>query len=239
MIARLGFFRFIADGNPLCLLEDALSSYGDSLPGSLVVLPEAVNYGKTYYLYDKDAPMLPPGDAARKLAALSRAYGVVFVAGLLDRQCRCNSAYLIRSQGEPALMRHKTRGDCTQSYDACEAPCGKNPINSQDACIGALICNEAECHAAWLAQELDRHAGPRRKVICIPASMTSTYLSGDSLDSAPWFSGKYYTVLANSRPCPDGTKSFITNKRGLKAPDSEPHGGLFLKPWHELDSLGE
>jgi predicted amidohydrolase len=240
MITKIGLFHFVDNYDlPVSSLRDALSACSEDVRGSLIVLPEAFNYGRSYSRDPGHAPKIARTAAACELAVLSHNYGAIFVAGLLDLPR--NSAYLISGMGEPVLMCHKKTGDSTNRvynsdwWQPCAADSGTDPYNFEDACIGVLICNETEYYVPRLAQELDRRAGTRRKVICIPAHMPSGYLEG-TLDFAPW-TGKY-VVFANSRPWPDGTRSFIANKAGKRAPESKGSGRFFLKTWDELDSLG-
>jgi len=245
MITKIGLFHFVENyDQPICSLRGALSECSKDVRDSLIVLPEAFNYGRSYSQDPYKESKLTQVEAANELAVLSRDHGVTFVVGLLDPPR--NSAYLVRGLGEPVLMRHKRTEDSTNTGGAChpkwwrpcEADYGSNPYICEGACIGVLICNEMDCcaSASWLAQELDQRAGTMRKVICIPAHMANGHLEGPS-GFAPWL-GKY-VVFANSRKWPDGSRSFIANRSGQWAPEPGQLGRFVLKTWDELDSLSK
>jgi len=232
MLQKIGFFRFVEKyGEPFPQLEAALSGHGGAVGGSLIVLPEAFNYGGSYSLDPPHPPRISAVVALCKLAELSGRYRVVFVVGLLVPPR--NSAYLIRADEKPLLVGHKRTQDHTRTYHPCGADCGGYPFECEGADIGVLICKDTEIYARWLAEQLSRSRASR-KVICIPAHGFDGYLSGAHLHSRHWSNS--YVVLANSAPY--GTESFIANRAGRKAEEAlGPAGKLLLKTWDELDSL--
>lgn len=233
MIKRIGFFHYVEHyDRPIESLATALSG-GGGITDSLIVLPEAFNNGKFYDDEPRMAPRLAPADAMRDLAGLARQFGVVFVAGLLDPPH--NLAVLVSQDGDK-LLAYKKSNDRTGNYEPWHGPDPANPIMIDDVCVGILLCNEVD-YPNDLIAKLDRHNGVR-KVICVPACMSSAYFSGDSMAYEHWL-GKY-TVLANSREY--GCGSFITDTKGKKVitfgyPRRLGQDGnqIIHRTWSELD----
>jgi predicted amidohydrolase len=195
-------------------LEDALSKHSD-IRNSLIVLPEAFNNGKVYYDTPCQEPRLSTPCALKQLATISKKLELVFVAGLLDPPH--NSAYLIDSDC-PRLMGYKREQDPSGNYEPCQANGGiDNPIEYQDACIGALICLDARnnCHRVTANVEKSTRT---HKIICLPASMSAGTFDSPDLPLRQY--RKKYVVLANSNPPPEGSGSFIANTTGKKMGNS-------------------
>jgi hypothetical protein len=196
--------------------------YGNSLIG----LPEGFNYGRSYYLSTPQPPRFPLDESFRRLEIISARHGVTFVVGLLDSMR--NSAYLIDGGYQPRLIHHKQVPDSTSTYAPCETDCdGENPIEQGGALIGVLICNEAEGGGSGTAARLRQRPGAR-KVICIPACMTSLVFSSD-LQSDCWQGS--FVVLANRRPHPDGCRSFVADLTGQKLAVSQKMNQIVLSRW--------
>ena len=223
-LARIGLFHFATNHrDPIGSLIDVLSNHND-IDNSLIVLPEAFNNGGDYSVQPCRQLLIGADDTLRCLAAIARERDLVFVAGLLEPPN--NSAYLI-DNGRPRLMCHK------------QAHCDiGNPIEINDACIGALICSDARDNHQRLTDKADKSTCAHR-VICIPAAMSS-----GTFDSPRFTLSGYrnkYVVLANGKPPPDTCGSFLANKVGSKVGNRNfncPHNAIFLATWSELDDLG-
>ena len=233
MLRRIGFFQLCDDDSePFGSLTKALRARSEDtdVRDSLIVLPEAFNYGRSYCRDPGKKPKFTLDEAVKELAATSKELGVVFVVSLLDPPN--NSAYWVDGNGS-RLMRHKKSADTSNTYTPWSADGGgNNPVEYEGAYIGVLICNEAErYYASSLVATLDEHSAAR-KIICIPASMTSGVFDGPSLMASYW-SGKY-VILANRRPYPDGCKSFIANTTRQMLRRSDGPNEIVLSAWEEL-----
>jgi predicted amidohydrolase len=229
MLTRIGFFQLDdADSEPFDSLTKALRARSEDtdVRGSLIVLPEAFNYGRSYCRDPGKEPRFTPEESKKELATISKEGKVVFVASLLDPPY--SSAYWIDHDGS-RLMRHKESADTSKSYTPWSGDCrGNNPLEYEGECIGVLICNEVEHYATSLAATLDEHSADR-KIICIPACMTSMMF--DAPLAARHWSGKY-VILANRMP--GGCKSFIARTNGQMACLSEGPNQIVLRAWEEL-----
>ncbi len=221
-LARIGLFHFVTDHNaPIGSLTDALSRY-DNIGKSLIVLPEAFNNGEVYNDEYYRRPLIRSDDTLKGLAAIAEERDLVFVVGLLEPPN--NSAYLI-GDGRPRLMCHK-QAHCDIS----------NPIEIDDACIGALICSDARDNYQRVTDKAEKSSCVH-KVICIPASMSSGTLDSDRLE-IPAYRNKY-VILANANPY--GCGSFLANKAGWKVEGGNfkwTHNQISVRTWSQLDDLG-
>ena len=230
MLTKIGFFQLSDDDSePFGSLTKALRARSEDtdVRDSLIVLPEAFNYGRSYCRDPGKKPKFTLDEAVKELAATSKELGVVFVVSLLDPPN--NSAYWVDGNGR-RLMRHKESADTSKSYTPWSGDCGgNNPLEYEGACIGVLTCNEAfGCYAPSLAATLDEHSAVR-KIFCIPASMTSGAFDGPLMTSH--WSGKY-VILANRMP--GGCKSFIAKTNRQMACLSEGPNQIVLRAWEEL-----
>lgn len=233
MLKSIGFLNFVRDyEEPFSFLKTALSESEIDVRDSLLVLPESFNYGRSLSRDQREAPKFPRAEAEHELKTLSHLYEVSFVVSLIE--FRRNSAYLIHGN-QTIFMGHKRKKDWSDTYDPFEGDSGENPIEHRGIRLGALICADAWSHGPALADKLDARSSAR-KIICIPAHMDAGYLEGPSLDSSHWH-GKY-VILANSKPWPEGTRSFVTNRSASKLGwPIEQRRKLFLRTWDDLDSL--
>ena len=156
MFKRVGSFHFVQDQHdPFGSLERALNDkcanyWGGDISGSLIVLPEAFNLGKSYYhprhprtKWTRGGARFPLGVALEELRRSAAARELVFIAGLVGEQL--SSAYWIEHHGPPRLMCHKLSDDHSGNYRAWD-PCdgnGENPIERRGACVGSLVCLDA------------------------------------------------------------------------------------------------
>ncbi len=220
--ARIGLFHFATNHrDPIGSLTDALSKHND-IGNSLIVLPEALNNGEVYYDQPSQA-LIGADDILKCLAAIATRRHLVFVAGLLEPPN--NSVYLIDNDC-PRLMGRK-RARCDPS----------NPIEMNDACIGALICSDAREDYERLTAKAEK-SPCAHKVICIPASMSSGTFESARFE-IPAYRNKY-VILANANPPPGGTGSFIANKVGTKFENHNfkwRHNVIFVATWSQLDDL--
>jgi predicted amidohydrolase len=230
MLTKIGFFQLSDDDSePFGSLTKALRARSEDtdVRDSLIVLPEAFNYGRSYYRDPSKEPKFSLDESVKDLATISKELGVVFVSSLLHPPS--SSAYWIDRNGS-RLMCHKKSADSSKTYTPWSGDCGgNNPLEYEGARIGVLICNEVDRYASGLAATLDESSAAR-KIICIPACMTSM-MFGAPL-TARW-SGKY-VILANRRPWPDGCKSFIGNTTGQMLCLSEGPNQIVLRAWGEL-----
>jgi predicted amidohydrolase len=101
MISGIGFFQFVEDKwiDPIGSLEKQLREQRPARD-SLIVLPEAFNFGADYKDNSPLPPRIPAREALAKIAQFSRCYGVVLVAGILIPE---NSASAARQRTAPYL----------------------------------------------------------------------------------------------------------------------------------------
>jgi predicted amidohydrolase len=242
-VTRIGFFHFVADHtDPIRALQTALRECGD-VEDSLIVLPEGFNNGKPYengalheYQRKREA-QIDHCWTLQNLVRIAESAKVIFVAGILDGVN--NSAYLVESGG-PRLMCHKQADDETDNYDPCTVDYDKrNPIHLPAAGVWiiTLICKDFADRPRL--KKLSEKCGVGRKVVCIPASMSDAYFSGDIYTSYDHLLGKY-VVLANSNPITSAScGSFIGNLNGRKVAqctpaDAEQRNRIHLRSWSEL-----
>jgi len=156
MFKRVGFFHFVQNQrDPLGSLDKALKDrsadyMSGDISGSLIVLPEAFNLGKSYYhlhhpktTWTQGGAMFPLWATLEWLRNSAAARGVVFVAGLVGDQF--SSAYWVDYNGPPHLMCHKLGEDHSGNYWPWVPGDGNgdNPIERYGACVGSLICLDA------------------------------------------------------------------------------------------------
>jgi predicted amidohydrolase len=221
--ARIGLFHFVeGHARPVQALTDALSKH-DDISNSLLVLPEAFNAGEPYY-DQLPTRVISAEGILKSLSVIAGKHDLVLVAGMLTprNSVYLNSVYLIDSNGQ-RLMGHK-RADC----------CGANPIAVKDVCIGALICSDAQDRYRWLTERVEK-SRCTHKVICIPASMSSTTFTSDRF-VLPEYREKY-VALANGKP--NGCGSFFANMAGTKVSFRTFRNEIHLKTWSDLDGLPE
>ena len=230
MLTKIGFFQLSDDDSePFGSLTKALRARSEDtdVRDSLIVLPEAFNYGRSYVRHPSKEPKFSLDESVKELATISKELGVAFVVSLLDPPN--SSAYWIDRSGS-RLICHKKCADSSETYTPWSGDCGgNNPLEYEGACIGVLICNEVDDYATSLAATLDERSSAR-KIICIPACMTSTMFGAPLTDR---WAGKY-VILANRRPWPDGCKSFIAKTNGHMACLSEGPNEIVLRAWEEL-----
>lgn len=220
MLKRIGFFHFVKDhcdpfGSLRRALNEESAKYEErDISGSLIVLPEAFNLGRRYYplgfpkitgkLGDATIPL---EGALEELHHTAASRHTVFVAGLIGEQF--SSAYWIDYSGPPQLMCHKMGDDKTGQYRPWTGCDNNNPVECDDACVGALICLdalersdetlEARKRREKLIDKLKK-CNQRYRILCIPGHMDS--------NSIPEKDG-VYCILANS----GSLKSFVKNDR--------------------------
>jgi predicted amidohydrolase len=217
--ARVGVLHCVnGHADPVEALKDAISEHGD-ISNSLLVLPEAFNSGEPYY-DDLPNSVISAHKILDRLSVIAVEHDIVLVAGVLEPPR--NSAYLIDSNG-PRLMGYKG------------ADCGAdNPIELNAVCIGALICSDAQDRFSWLMEKFEKSRCPR-KIICIPASMSSSTFTSDRF-VLPAYREKY-VALANANLL--GCGSFFANMAGTKVNFKGSANKIFLKTWSDLDDLHE
>ena len=237
VIEGIGFFHFVANNwkHPLGSLECELKK---NLRGRnfLIVLPEAFNFGADYNGEAK-TPKIPAERALRRLAHLSRKYGVVFVAGMLHAVERFNSAYLIDADlGVPPwrLLCHKRSDDHPADYPKLyelgpdELTNCRNPSHCKGVYIGALICNDAVSLSKDMERRLRECSG--RTLLCVPAWISDRTALREETDGPP---DPYYWVLANSHQ--SGYQSFIRRGKNLEQRGGDGQNALVVRTWDELD----
>lgn len=244
-IRRIGYFHFVADRwrDPLGSLERELKEL-KSIRDALIVLPEFFNCGDQCNPGEK--PAIGASTCRSSLAGLSRKYGVVFVAALVDESTRFNSAWLIDADIKCDPWRwlcHKNRDDHpdTQLRLKLYQPSPDDPINQSNPCywkgvhIGALICNDAVDGMDFTRMLVRLSENSGRGVVCVPARMGSQSFGNDPI-SGPCEPGSY-CVLANSDP--QGCRSFIASARGIKVHQSDQsvRNDLALLTWQDLEAV--
>jgi hypothetical protein len=240
VLAGVGFFHFVENQwkDPLGSLETALEGC-DCLDNRLIVLPEAFNVGANYR--EGVLPTIPAKQALERLAEFSGKYGVVFVAGLLHKIDRYNSAFLVDAalQEHPwRLLCHKGGWDGVGNYQPCSATPihSENPFHCKGVHVGSLICVDANFPRA-MEDRLYECSGPT--LLCIPAWMDDTFAPDGRVACLPG----PYRVLANSDP--SGCGSFITNRDGRKVAQiggkTQPlaRNTLVVRSWAEIDGSSE
>jgi predicted amidohydrolase len=215
IVERIGFFHFVENfGEPIPALRAAVEKERATHPRrdishSLIVLPEAFNFGHTY---DSGEPTLPAHKILGGLRRLAGLRGLAFVAGIL--KSRSNSAYWVDECGWK-LMCHKVGDDRKGIYEPrIQDPDIRNPIPCGGTYVGALICIDAT--------EDDSNCTPRRqvflqrltrrdggiKIVCIPARFHQTIPKPLSL--LPGVRNCWY-VVANGQQSQGGLGSFIAD----------------------------
>ncbi len=229
MVTRIGCFHFAErHDDPFSALRKAIGEHGD-VRGSLIVLPEAFNYGKGYNEKPPEAPRCQATRAVNELTALATTLRVVFVVGLLNPPY--SSSYLVSSKGG-RLISHKKTDDCSQTYVPCERECDvENPVQHDDACIGVLLCNEIQLYARTLTARVDE-SKCTRKIVCIPACMDAAWFGNGPLTYDYW--KRKHVVLANSNP--NGCGSFITNADGERDVYREQQNRIMLRILEDLEA---
>lgn len=227
MLAGVGHFHFVEEyGEPIASLKTALAEH--NARDFLLVLPEAFNFGRSYY----DEPGRPPKfSAAEVLTNLCEVAGkrsVVFVVSLLDPPH--SSAYFVTQDGKCQLLARKKSDDYSRNYWRWEGGDPHNPIEYDGVCIGVMICNEVQGYAHQLAAKCDKSRS-HRKLLCISARMGADWFGSSNLNYDPWW-GKY-VVLANSNP--HGCGSFIADTRGVRTIHSGQRNTIVLKSWDSID----
>jgi hypothetical protein len=215
VIKGVGFFQFVASNwkHPLGSLECHLKKELPG-PGFLIVLPEAFNFGADYN-GEVRTPRIPAERALRRLAHLSRKYGIVFVTGLLHAVERFKSAYIIDADlGTPPwrLLCHKQSADHSDGkgqYERCtdEPTSWGNPSHCKGVYVGALICNDAHRSVA-MENALKECSGTT--LLCIPAWMNSDAFPDDN--PRPFVAGPYRVWRTPTRAGP--LASLLTAKAG-------------------------
>src|SRR5579862_2997397 len=124
MYSKLGFFRFVANyGDPLWSLHSALGSIGGSeLCGSLIVLPEGFNIGKSYRgtgICNHETAILAD------LQETARRCNVAFVVGLIIKEGNSpeppySSAYLVDGFRANLICHKGTPDGSGTAYTPCQ-----------------------------------------------------------------------------------------------------------------------
>lgn len=218
MFRRLGSFHFVQDHKqPIHALRSQLTA--NDVADSLVVLPEAFNFGKHYraggrYLHDPDS-------IRDELKVVAGEFSVTFVVSLLRRGRDTsidNVALIIRSD-EVRPVCKKTLNDGTGNYTPCSHNCDiENPLILDGCAIGVSICMDVDDHARFRTiVEATEIVSAAQRFICVPAAMSnSCYFNGGRLGYRlmlrPQSADNTHVILANSDP--NGPSSFITSKDG-------------------------
>jgi hypothetical protein len=147
VLSKVGFFHFGIDHEkPVESLRSALSTHAkECLVGSLIVLPEALNIRRDYWVPDKpDKKAEPDASVKSALETVARCFNVAFVVGLIDPGRR-SSAYLIDGHDPPTLICHKVSDDGKMRYEPYREndAMRSNPFLYKGSCVAALICNDA------------------------------------------------------------------------------------------------
>jgi predicted amidohydrolase len=228
MFERVGVFHFPERHHaPIPALKDALSQH-PGVRNSLIVLPEAFNNGADYN--DEDRPPRIDADLMRsELSAIANEHGLLFVAGLLAPMLGepASCAYLIDGRGSRLMVRKGAEHDV------------EDPIEAEGVCVGCLICSDAYNFVSRnrVTEKVEKSI-LARKVVCIPASMSTGTFESPSFP-LPEYRNKY-VLMANGKPSSFGAGSFIANKGGTKINDrnfDNRHNTIFLATWCELDKL--
>jgi len=248
VITRIGFLQFVdSHHDPLGSLERTLDQHAD-VSGSLIVLPEGFNRGKSYAISGK--PEFHIDVVLDKLTKISKNRAAVLVAGLigpaLDSDPTAstpwpglNSAYWIDRFGG-CVMCHKASDDTSDNYTCSPGSSeGLNPVKHGDCAVGALICMDVRRPEVVdpLMKKFEAGGGIR-KIICVPAAMSNPdWLSGRSayLGDIQW-RGRYI-IVANSNPL--GCPSFVANANGRKTPPRDGGNRIALWTWDELEQLDD
>jgi len=218
IFTKLGLFRFVKGyDQPVHSLKSALRKCGD-VDGSLIVLPEGFNIGRTYYPKGFNiggnnlATVVGRRDPCvlRCLQDLAGDYGTTFVAGLIidppdapsvPSKPFCSS-YLIDGAHPPVLLCRKMGDDGSGNYTRCEEHYDvKNPYRyGDDVFIASLLCLDLTDETLTIQQRLLRLksalavASCPQKILCVPANMGSQNGAPEIAKSWP---GAYF-ILANS-----------------------------------------
>ena len=218
MFTKLGFFRFVKDyDQPVHSLRSALRKCGD-VAGSLIVLPEGFNIGRTYYQegFNIGRTNLPTVVGRRDpcvlrcLQDLAEDCGTTFVAGLIidppdapsvPAKPFCSS-YLIDGAHPPVLLCRKMGDDKSRNYTRCEEHYDvKNPHRyGDDVFIASLLCLDLTDETPAIQERRKRlrtalaAASCPQRILCVPANMGSQNGAPEIAKSWP---GAYF-ILANS-----------------------------------------
>jgi len=198
VINKVGFFHFGKQNeSPILALQGALIRRRESVPGSLIVLPEGFNIGKAYKtsgICNTDRSVLS------RLQTLSGEFQVAFVAGLIIDEGNgvdppYNSAYLIDDSRQIPMCRKMdkdgwqnggTRGENNYSHCVDDCDCN-NPLEYEGLCIAALICIDANPQQIRAPKEFARlekvisdlgQSDSVWKLLCIPACVANNFSGG-------------------------------------------------------------
>jgi predicted amidohydrolase len=201
VLEQIGFFHHGSEdrSNPLDSLETAIKKAGgkEKVKSSLIVLPEAFNLKVAY------------GEGARldfekgvegALKKLAEKYQVVFVAGLILRNClnqRCNTACFIAGDRRLLVLSRKVGCDsaCPSVYQSCTPV--DEIVDYDHARITALICMDMGEDNARRGDLVKRIKGSPCPILCVPAN-TNRYTTRDFGKELP----EIHVVVANGRSLP-------------------------------------
>lgn len=219
MFSQTGFFHFVEHHNdPLGALDAEIRATGN-VANSLIVLPEAFNLGRTYGTEPGKKCAFERDWLVSKLQERSKEHGVTFVTGVLNNlttgERPLSSAYLV-DRDDRRLICHKRTDDGTRHYTPCTGDCDiENPMESDEACIMAVICKDIEEHRCELLTATTEAWTAEQQFICIPAAMSFSGRlyhsdSGEQINFGPLPSKRNTRIiLANSLAT--GPCSFITD----------------------------
>jgi len=205
VIRRIGFFHFGSNqkNDPIESLRTALTAVLEvddrgSLDDCLLGLPEAFNLRSGYWDRSRKVDLSISGSLAR----LSTEFRIAFVVGLIEQPDTssplCSSAYLIDGSFLHLLSR-KMGDDKSSNYSPCIDNWDQTLVH-RGICLSTLICMDADFNVRKISNRHEeilsrmRTAGPRQRVLFIPACMT-VYLSEAIVNAWP---SDIITVLANS-----------------------------------------
>ena len=188
------------------------------------MLPEAFNIGRPYRRADQGCNYGP--GVLKQLLALSNAFNVTFVAGLIVRRLGMrewpplSAAYLISDRTRCTVMCYKGWPDNSDNYTPCTRTCDvMNPLLCNGHWIGAIICRDLDdterCVALQNRFEALDQSRTCCRFFCVPGHMYRYYFGAGAMGNDAQLrpeSTNTVTIMANSDP--EGCKSFITNSGG-------------------------
>src|SRR5579863_4312003 len=200
-IVQIGLFHLAEKhDDPFGSLTRAISKHAN-IARSLLVLPEAFNYGGVYHDNPPRGPTFASEETLQFLEGITRQHDTIIVVSVLEG--KANRAYLV-DKGGRRPMGYKSH------EDSCAVD---NPLETRGLSIGALICSDAQT-LTYYRPVIDRidQSSCARKVICVPASMSQDTFNGPDFP-LPQYDGKYF-ILANSKDPPgESCGSFFANNR--------------------------
>ncbi len=202
MIDKLGFFHLaVGHATPLLSLNKALEKpEGCTLPGSLVVLPEAFNIGREY-LSDKGTASDSP-DVCESLKRLAHEFQVTFVAGLVIRdntdpqEKPLNSAYLI-DRSSAARISSKSTADRDFFRAAGPALLPTEFVRVENLRVVSFLCWDVDKNDLLARVKPEPPDPCFARVIAVPASGTMLFPNRGPEKLGLEFD---YLVMANSHP---------------------------------------